>query len=119
MLAAAGVLWTLLLNAWLCRAARGLPGQDAAAADAVLRSGSSSCMLSLVPRGELKGDPRVLLKGLERPGWLRGDVAAQYLKASSLGWLDEGWGPEGPPGPEAAPCEPGPQVELNTLSALT
>jgi hypothetical protein len=39
----------------------------------------------LVPRGELNGELRALLKGLARP--VSGDVAQQYLKASSLGWL--------------------------------
>jgi hypothetical protein len=71
----------------------------------------------LVPRGELNGELRALLKGLARPGWFSGDVAQQYLNASSLGWAAAKWLP-GSPLPDAL-CEPGPHVELSTLSAFT
>lgn len=71
----------------------------------------------LVPRGELKGELRALLKGLDRPGWFSGDVAQQYLKARSFGWLAAECTPGMPP-PEAL-CDPGPQAVLRTLSAFT
>lgn len=76
----------------------------------------------LAPLGELKGEPLALPKGLVLPGWLRGDVAQQYLKANSLGWLaGPACGPLPPPAaaPPAVLCDAGPQVLLSTLSALT